>query len=110
MGLKSKTLHGLMWSGIDNVAYIGANFVIGVVLARLLSPSDYGLIAMISVFLGISRTFIDSGFGNALIREQGMTTEDCSTAFWFNLSVACFFYFVLFISAPWIADFYNRPI
>ena len=76
--LKQKTIKGLLWSVVDNFSNLGVSFIIGIILARLLSPDDYGLLAMINVFLAISRSFIDSGFGNALIRKQDMTHHDCS--------------------------------
>ncbi|PMC10329.1 lipopolysaccharide biosynthesis protein [Hoylesella timonensis] len=108
--LKQKTIKGLLWSVVDNFSNLGVSFIIGIILARLLSPDDYGLLAMINVFLAISRSFIDSGFGNALIRKQDMTHHDCSTAFIFNVVVSLFFYLVLFFLAPLIASFYHRPI
>ena len=109
-GLRKKTVHGVMWSSLDYFSNMGVSFIVGVILARLLSPDDYGLIAMIMVFLGLSRSIIDSGFGNALIRKPNLSQEDCSTAFLFNFFTAILLYAILFISAPLIASFYDKPI
>lgn len=108
--LKDKAIHGFAWSAIDNFANQGILFVISVFLARILSPSDYGLIAMISIVLAISNCFINSGFGNALIRKTDLSDEDCSTAFYFNILVASGCYLLVFMVAPFVADFYERPI
>ncbi len=88
----------------------GLQFVMGLILARLLLPADYGLIGMLAIFLAISQTFIDSGFSTALIQKKDRTETDFSTVFYFNISIAILFYFVLFFSAPWIAKFYNAPL
>lgn len=108
--LKEKAVHGFAWSAIDNFANQGILFVISVLLARMLSPSDYGLIAMISIVLAISNCFINSGFGNALIRKTDLSNEDCSTAFYFNILVAGGCYLLVFVIAPFVADFYERPV
>jgi O-antigen/teichoic acid export membrane protein len=79
-------------------------------MARLLEPSDYGVIGMLAIFLAISQTFIDSGFSNALIRKSERTEIDFSTVFYFNIAVGVFFYLVLFFTSPLIAQFYNTPI
>lgn len=83
--LKSKTVKGVAWTSLDQVAGLGFGFVIGVILARLLSPDDYGMLAMISVFNAVALTFISSGFGSALIRKPDLTENDNSTAFIFNV-------------------------
>lgn len=99
-----------MWSSVERFSVQGLQFVMGLILARLLLPSDYGLIGMLAIFLAISQTFIDSGFGTALIQKKDRTETDFSTVFYFNISIAVLFYFVLFFSAPWIAKFYNAPL
>lgn len=108
--LKKKTISGLLWSTFDSFGNTAISFGFGIFLARILSPDDYGLTAMIAVFLGISRIFIDSGFSNALIRKPELSDDDCSTAFYFNLLTALVCYVILFLSAPYIADFYDREI
>jgi teichuronic acid exporter len=88
---------------------MGIGFIIGIILARLLSPSEYGLLGMIAVFTAIATTVADSGFGTALIRKPDLKEEDLYTTFWFNLGVSVLMYAILFFCAPYIADFYNQP-
>ena len=79
-------------------------------LARILSPGDYGIIGMLSIFFALATTFQDSGFGSALIQKKSRTDEDYSTVFFFNIGASWVIYAVLFLTAPYIADFYNTPI
>jgi teichuronic acid exporter len=109
MTLKEKTVNGLLWSFIDSFANQGVQFIIGIVLARLLSPREFGLIGMLTIFIAISQSFIDSGFANALIRKKDCTQADFSTVFFFNLLIGLFFYIVLFFSAPGISIFFKEP-
>jgi teichuronic acid exporter len=109
MSLKQKAIHGLTWSFIDSFTGQGIQFVIGIVLARLLSPREFGLIGMITIFISISQSFIDSGFQQALIRKKSCTQADYSTVFYFNIAVGLFFYFLLFFSAISISKFYHEP-
>ncbi len=108
--LKQQTATGLKWSAIERIVNQVVNFVVAVIMARLLTPADFGLVGMVAIFIGISQAFVDSGFSQALIRKQDRTEEDNSTAFFFNLFVAILFYLILFFTAPLIADFYNEPI
>lgn len=108
--LRQKTIRGVFWSSLERFSVAGINFVFGLILARLLMPSDYGVIAMIAIFMAIAQTFIDSGFSNALIRKPNRTELDNSTAFYFNICVGFFSYLSLYIIAPYIAEFYNTPI
>jgi O-antigen/teichoic acid export membrane protein len=107
--LKQKTISGLLWSFMDSFATQGITFVVGIILARLLSPREFGLIGMITVFIAISSSFINSGFGNALIRKQNCTEKDFSTVFYFNLVMGGLFFWILFFSAPAISRFFNEP-
>jgi len=107
--LKSTATKGMFWSAIDKFASQAGQFVIGIVLARLLMPKDFGLIGMLSIFLAISQSFISSGMGSGLIQKKNRTDVDFSTVFVFNFAVSVFFYLVLFFTAPLIADFYNMP-
>ena len=107
--LKNKTITGMFWSFSDLISKQGINFLIQVILARLLLPKDFGIIGMITVFIAISQSFIDSGFGNALIRENKASQEDYSTVFYFNLAMAVVMYIVLFFSADAISSFFNEP-
>lgn len=108
--LQQKTKKGLVWSMIERFATQGVQFLFGIILARLLSPDDYGIIAMPLVFLAIAQCIIDSGFSTALIRKPELTEDDLSTAFYFNIGIGILCYAVLFFSSPLIADFYHTPI
>jgi O-antigen/teichoic acid export membrane protein len=107
--LKQKTVSGLLWSFVDNFANLGLNFIVGIILARLLTPAEFGLLGMITIFIAISQSFINSGFGSALIRKKNCTQHDYSTVFFFNLVVGIGFYFLLFFCAHAISNFFNKP-
>jgi teichuronic acid exporter len=107
--LKKKAINGILWSAIERFSVQGLRFIVGIILARLLLPYDYGLIGMIAIFLAISQTFVDSGFSNALIQKKNRNETDYSTVFYFNIVIGLFFYFILFLCAPLIANFYNSP-
>lgn len=109
MNLKQKTVSGLTWSFIDNFAKLGITFVIGIILARLLTPREFGLIGMITIFIAVSQSFIDSGFTQALIRKNDCSQKDYSTVFYFNLVVGVFLYIVLFFAAEPISRFFGEP-
>ncbi|MFW5803656.1 MAG: lipopolysaccharide biosynthesis protein [bacterium] len=109
MSLKQKTISGLTWSFIDVFAKQGIVFIIGIILARLLTPRDFGLIGMTTIFIFFSDAFIDSGFGQALVRKQNCTQADYSTVFFYNLFVGLFLFLLLFFSAGAIANFFNEP-
>ena len=106
--LKQKTIKGVGWSAIDNVSGYAVTFVVGIILARLLSPEDYGLLGLIGIFTAICNCFIGAGFGSALIRKKDATEDDFSTVFICNLSIALLLYGVLFVCAPLIAIFFGR--
>lgn len=108
--LKSKTKKGLYWKFAEQFSNYGVQFIIGIFMARMLSPEDFGLTALPAVFLSISAIFIDSGFSGALIRKTDLTERDLSTAFIYSMCVGIFCYLALFVSSPWIAAFYNAPI
>lgn len=108
--LKERAVKGILWSGIERFSTAGVNFIIGLIIARLLSPKEYGIIAMLSIFMAISQSVIDSGFSNALIRKQDRKEIDYSTAFMFNLVAGIIMYLFLYIASPYIAVFYQLPI
>lgn len=108
--LKKDTLHGVKWSAVSGFANKAISFGFGIVLARLLSPSDFGVLGMIAIFFAIAGIFIDSGFGTALVQKKNVTDVDMSTMFYFNGGMALFFYIVLFFSSPWIAEFLDTPV
>lgn len=109
-GLKSKTIDALFWSFLDRFGRQGIRFVISIILARLLLPEEFGLIGMLTIFIAMGQTFVDSGFGQALIQKKNADGIDKSTIFYFNIFVSFLITGLLFIAAPWIADFYNSPI
>ncbi len=108
--LKEQAKKAVYWSAITNISNQGMQFVIGIILARLLSPEDFGIIALPTIFLAIAQCFIDSGFSSALVRKPDLKEEDLSTAFYFNIIVGVFFYTLLFFLSPLIAEFYETPI
>lgn len=108
--LKQKAIKGVAWSALERFSAQGVQFVLGLILARLLTPEDYGLIGMLAIFLAVSQTFIDSGFSSALIQKKGRDELDYSTTFYFNMVVSVAFYVLLFFAAPLIANFYDQPI
>jgi O-antigen/teichoic acid export membrane protein len=107
--LKNQTLKGFFWSAIERFSVQGIQFVLSIIIARLITPSDYGLIAMLNIFISLGQVFIDSGFSSALIQKKDRTDVDFSTVFYFNIVVSVLVYIVLFISAPVISSFYNVP-
>ena len=99
--LKHKTVKGVGWSFADNISSSGVSFLVGLVLARLLTPAEYGIMAMIAIFIAISNSIIDSGFSNALIRKTDIKRIDYNTVFFFNLVVGVILYLSLIhISEP----------
>ncbi len=100
----------MVWTALQKYSTMFIRFFSGIILARLLTPYDYGCIGMLSIFMVLADTFIDGGFGSALIQKKRPTQEDYSTIFWWNLGMAALMYAILFISAPVIARFYNTPI
>lgn len=106
--LTKRTVKSSIWSIIDVVLRQGVSFVISVVLARLLSPTDYGTIGLLMIFITLSNVFVDSGFSSGLIRKIDRTQDDLSTAFIFNIIVSIVVYCLLFFSAPFIAIFFDN--
>lgn len=108
--LRSTAAKGVIWSAIDKFAVQLGQFVVSIVLARILMPEDFGLLGMLSIFIALSQTFIESGMGLGLIQRQNRTDIDFSTVFVFNLAVSSLFYLLLFFSAPLIASYFNQPL
>lgn len=106
--LKSKTVKGVGWSAIDNVAQMGVTFLVSIVLARLLSPDDYGLIGLITIVTAVCTTLVNGGFSTALIRKKDITDDDYNTAFIVNLGMSLLLYAVVYLCSPFIADFFQR--
>ena len=108
--LGQQTIRGVGWSAVERLSYQGITFLIQIVLARLLTPDDYGVVAMLAIFLQIAQVFVDSGYANALIKKQDCSDVDYSTVFFYNIGVAILLYGLLFVSAPFISGFYNLPL
>ena len=107
--LKQKATKGVLWSTLERFSVQGVQFFIMIIMARLLTPADYGLIGMLSIFLAVAQSLIDSGFSQALIRKQERTEIDNSTVFYFNIIASITIYIILYLIAPWVANFYNSP-
>lgn len=105
--LKKKAASGMIWTTIQKFAKMGIQFISGIILARLLTPFDYGCIGMLTIFLVLAEAFIDGGFGSALIQKKRPTQVDYSTIFHWNVFLAFVMYSIIFISAPYVAKFYN---
>lgn len=108
--IKHEAVKGVAWTSIEKMGSQVIQVVLNIVLARLLTPKDYGVVAMTTIFTMIATTFIDSGFGNALIQKKEKSQADYSTCFWFNIMVGIGMYALFYISAPYIANFYRMPL
>lgn len=106
--LKEKTASGLFWAAMNNGCMQILNAVIGIFLARLLDPADYGLVGMITIFSAIAGCLQDSGFSSALINLQKPEHKDYNSVFWFSLLMGTGLYLLLFCCAPWIADYFHQ--
>ena len=100
----------MVWTAVQKYSTMIISFISGIILARLLSPDDYGCIGMLAIFMSLAEVFIDAGFGSALIQKKDPTQTDYSTVFYFNLVMSAVLYLVLFFCAPLIADFYRMPV
>lgn len=106
---KKKIRKGFIWTALDSFATQIIGLVISLTLARMLGPSVYGLIAMLSIFIGIARVFVESGFYEALIRKTNRNDADLATSFYVSFLLSCFFYLGLYLFSPYIASFYEQP-
>lgn len=107
--VKNKAIKGAGWSFADNIMSQGITFLVGLVLARLLTPEEYGLIGIIAIFIAVFNSIVDSGFSNALIRKTDAKDLDYNTVFITNMVLSVFLFLVLFFSAPAIARFFDQP-
>ena len=108
--LKDKTIKGVWWSFADNISGSGVSFLVGLILARILSPEEYGVMAMIAIFIAISNSIIDSGFSSALIRKIDVKDTDYNTVFYFNIVISICLYILLWICAPAISCFFSESL
>lgn len=107
--LKQKTITGITWSFIEFFSRQGFTFIIGIILARLLSPKEFGLVGLAAIFIAISRTLVDSGFSQALVRKKNCTQIDYSTVFYFNVIIGIIIYLALMLLSGEISRFFGEP-
>ena len=104
---KGSVTGGLFWSFLERIASQLVSTIVGIILARLLSPDEYGIIAIVMIFITLSDVFVTSGFGTALVQKKEIHRKDYDTAFWFSFAISVVLYLILFVSAPYIAYFYE---
>ena len=107
--IREQISSGIKWNFIGQISRQGINFILSIFLARLLAPSEFGLIAMLSIFIGLAEAFIHSGLGAGLVHRNDVTEKDYATVFYFNITASAVFYLLLFFSAPFIANIYYEP-
>jgi teichuronic acid exporter len=107
--LKGKVVKGFLWSSIESIFSQGQGIIFGIFLARMLSPREFGLLGMITIFISFAQVFVDSGLSHSLIRKQDCSNQDYSTVFWVNLLIGLLCYVLIWIAAPFIARFYGKP-
>lgn len=108
--LKSKATHGVIWAALQKYSTMGVSFISGIILARLLTPEDYGCIGMLAIFMALAENFIDGGFGSALIQKKKPTQSDYDTVFFFNIGMSVLLYAIIYFASPFVANFYNMPL
>lgn len=110
MGLKSKSLFGFLWTALGSAGNGFFNFVITIILARLLTPHDFALIEIVTIFILIANIFVDSGFSQAIIREKDVSQKDLSSVFFFSVTISSILYLLLYVCSPCLAFFFDEPI
>ena len=98
--IKNKVISGVFWQGLERIGSHGISFVVSIILARLLSPEKFGVIAIMMVFITLSNVFIDSGFGIALIQKKDMEEADCCSVFYINIAMSLVLYGILYLASP----------
>ena len=107
--LKQRTIKGMSWSMVDNISNAGITFIVGLIIARFITPEEYGLLGIILVFIALFNSIVDSGFSNALIRKKHATEVDYNTIFHVNLLTSVLLYVILYFSSPLISRFFSQP-
>lgn len=107
--LNQKIVHGVFWQGLERFGNLGINFVISVILARLLTPKQFGLVALAAVLIEIASAIIESGLPKALVQKKDIDETDCNSVFYFNITLGVIMYGIIFPLAPLVARFYNQP-
>ncbi len=109
MSLKKKAVSGVVWTSANQFGQVFIQFFVGLVLARLLKPEDYGLMAMTAVLIAVSTVISEGGIGLAIVQRKELDDDDCSTAFWLNIGVSLAMYGAMFLAAPLVSLFYSEP-
>lgn len=107
--LKKRTVAGVVWSSVERFSVQLVHFLVTLLIARVLSPDDYGLVGMLTIFMAVAQSLVDSGFSQALIRKQDRNETDNCTVFFFNIAISVVLYILLYIVAPWVSIFYHEP-
>ena len=107
--MQSRIVSGLVWKLMERFGVQGVQFILQIILARLLDPEHYGILSLMVIFTSLANIFVQNGFNTALIQNKAVTEEDYSSVLWISLSVSIGLYALLFFCAPWIANFYNMP-
>ncbi|HNT27186.1 MAG TPA: oligosaccharide flippase family protein, partial [bacterium] len=108
--LKEKTVSGVAWAAVDQFSNQFVLFMVSVFIARILSPEDYGVIAIVMIFVSLSAILVNSGFGTAVIQRREISPELCSSVFFFNVTVSVLLYIALYLASPLIASFFDMPV
>ena len=108
--LKSKVVQGLFWKVLEQGGSQGIQFIVALVLARLMTPEEYGTISLITIFITIANTLVQSGFATALVQGKEVEDEDYSSVFWISMLLSVVLYIALFLGAPWIAAYFRTPV
>lgn len=109
-GIKKTFIAGVFWGVLEKFSVLFVGFFITILLARKLTPADYGLVNMLYIFTLLANVILDAGFGQALIQKKTVTDQDTSTVFYFNVVFSLFLYGLLYALAPYIAQFYRQPL
>lgn len=108
MSLKEQAINGVLWNSVGTLSAFATEFIVGIILARLLTPEEFGLIGTITIVIAILQIFVNSGFSQALVRKQNCTQRDFSTAFFFNIAAGVLLYLILLVAAKPISNFFNN--
>jgi len=107
--IKKKLISGVIWEAVGRYSALGIQFIVTIIIARILTPDEFGVIGLLTVFIALGQIFLDSGFSQALIQKKETSEVELSSVYFVNMIVGIFLYLILFFSSPFIADFYRLP-
>lgn len=110
MSFRKASISAFFWSSGQQISVLLVNLVVSIWLSRLLDPVEFGLIGMLSIFIAVGSVLMNGGMASSIIRTQEINSKALSTVFFANVAFSVLIYLIFYISAPWIASFYNRPI